>query len=463
MSAIWPDLAPVSTGEPWEWALALVVALVLIALAGLLVAAEVAVTRVVSVGLEATYGERAVKASPAWERVAADPTAHLNMLLFLRVVCEVCAVLAAGIGMVFLLGIGWPAIVLTAVVMIVMECVLIAVTPRILGRQFAGPVAQFSAAVIHPVQIVLGPLARLLVGAGRALTPRGKGDREGPFSTETELRQLVDLAERGEVIDAEERQMIHSVFKLDDTSVREVMVPRPDIVFTAREADADAVLTLALGSGYSRIPVTGEDEDDVVGIVYLKDLVERLRDRWAATAGGAEDVPLTAGDVMRQATYVPDTKPIDELLREMQKQRNHVAVAIDEYGGTAGLVTIEDIVEEIVGEITDEYDHEIAPVERLDDSRVRVTARLPLGELAELFPELDLDVSDVETVGGLVAFVLGRVPAGGAQAEYAGLRLTLEGKSSRRNRMTTVLVERLPEEGSDPEAGKEENVRSTDQ
>ncbi len=175
MSAIWPDLAPVSTGEPWEWALALVVALVLIALAGLLVAAEVAVTRVVSVGLEATYGERAVKASPAWERVAADPTAHLNMLLFLRVVCEVCAVLAAGIGMVFLLGIGWPAIVLTAVVMIVMECVLIAVTPRILGRQFAGPVAQFSAAVIHPVQIVLGPLARLLVGAGRGAHPARQG------------------------------------------------------------------------------------------------------------------------------------------------------------------------------------------------------------------------------------------------------------------------------------------------
>jgi CBS domain containing-hemolysin-like protein len=313
---------------------------------------------------------------------------------------------------------------------------------------------------VYPLQVVLGPLARLLVGAGRALTPRGKGDRDGPFSTEVELRQLVDLAEQGEVIDPEERQMIHSVFKLDDTSVREVMVPRPDIVFTGRDADADAVLSLAMASGYSRIPVTGEDEDDVVGIVYLKDLVERLRDRWAAAAGGADDVPLTAGHVMRDATFVPDTKPIDELLREMQKRRNHVAVAIDEYGGTAGLVTLEDIVEEIVGEITDEYDHEIAPVDWLDDDRLRVTARLPLGELAELFPERDLEVSDVETVGGLVAFVLGRVPAGGAQAEYAGLRLTLEGKSSRRNRMTTVLVERLAPEG---DQGPDHDVRSTDQ
>ncbi|GAA1460566.1 hemolysin family protein [Nocardiopsis exhalans] len=461
MSApLWPDLAPLTTGDPLEWVAAFVAALALTAVAGFLVAAEVAVTRVASMGMEALHGERSAKAGRAWERVCADPTAHLNMLLFLRVVCEVCAVLAAAVGMVFLLGPGWPALVLTAVAMVVVECVLIAVTPRILGRQFAGPLARASAAVVYPLQVVLGPIARLLVGAGRALTPRGKGDRDGPFSSEVELRQLVDLAEQGEVIDPEERQMIHSVFKLDDTSVREVMVPRPDIVFTSRDADADAVLTLAMGSGYSRIPVTGEDEDDVVGIVYLKDLVERLRDRWAAAAGGAQDVPLTAADVMRQASYVPDTKPIDELLREMQQQRNHVAVAIDEYGGTAGLVTLEDIVEEIVGEITDEYDHEIAPVDWLDEDKVRVTARLPLGELAELFPDRDLEVSDVETVGGLVAFVLGRVPAGGAQAQYAGLRLTLEGKSSRRNRMTTVLVERLPLE---QDQGSDEHVRSTDQ
>lgn len=160
-------------------------------------AAEVAVTRVASMGMEAIHGERAAKAGRAWERVSADPTAHLNMLLFLRVVCEVCAVLAAAVGMVFLLGPGWPALVLTAVAMVVVECVLIAVTPRILGRQFAGPLARASAAVLYPLQVVLGPIARLLVGAGRALTPRDKGDRDGPFSSEVELRQLVDLAEQG--------------------------------------------------------------------------------------------------------------------------------------------------------------------------------------------------------------------------------------------------------------------------
>ncbi|WP_017599557.1 hemolysin family protein [Nocardiopsis lucentensis] len=451
-----------AAGDPVLWGGAFAAALLLIAVAGFLAAAEVAVTRVGSVGLPESPGERGT--GPRWERVAADPTRHLNVLLFLRVVAEVCATLATALGMVFLLGPGWPALVLALLTLVVVESVFVAIAPRILGRQFAGPIARASAAVLHPAQVVVSPVAQLLVGLGRALTPRGKGDREGPFSTEVELRQLVDLAERGEVIDPEERQMIHSVFKLDDTSVREVMVPRPDIVFTNRDADADAVLSLALASGYSRIPVTGEDEDDVVGIVYLKDVVERLRDRWSATAGGGEEPPLSAGGVMRPATYVPDTKPIDELLREMQKHRNHVAVAIDEYGGTAGLVTLEDIVEEIVGEITDEYDHEIPPVQWLDGTRVRVTARLPLGELDELFPDRDLDVPDVETVGGLVAFVLGRVPTGGAQAQYAGLRLTLEGRNGRRNRLTTVLVERLPDGGGAPDGqGKNEDVRSTEQ
>ncbi|GAB2491477.1 hemolysin family protein [Nocardiopsis aegyptia] len=460
--SVWADAA--AAGDPVAWLTAFVAALVLTAAAGFLVAAEVAVTRVVSVGTPVAGTDRDTPAASAWDRVAADPTSHLNALLFLRVVCEVCAVLAAALGMVFLLGFGWLPLLLTAAAMVVVESVLIAIAPRILGRQFAEPVARAGAVVVHPLQVVVGPFVRLLVWAGRTLTPRGKGDREGPFSTEVELRRLVDLAERGDVIDPEERQMIHSVFKLDDTSVREVMVPRPDIVFTSRDADADAVLSLALASGYSRIPVTGADEDDVVGIVYLKDLVERLRDRWAAASGAnGAPVPLSAADVMRSATYVPDTKPIDELLREMQQQRNHAAVAIDEYGGTAGLVTLEDIVEEIVGEITDEYDHEIPPVAWLDDDRVRVTARLPLGELDELFPDRDLDVVDVETVGGLVAFVLGRVPVGGAQAEYAGLRLTLEGKSSRRNRMTTVLVERLPEDADHGDRGRNDDVRSTDQ
>jgi CBS domain containing-hemolysin-like protein len=195
-----------------------------------------------------------------------------------------------------------------------------------------------------------------------------------------------------------------------------------------------------LRSGFSRIPVIGENVDDILGIVYLKDLVRRTSDD--DPEAGTEPV----GGIMRPATFVPESKPIDDLLREMQAGRTHMAVVVDEYGGTAGLVTIEDIVEEIVGEIADEYDvAERPPVERLDDGAVRVTARLPVEDLGELFG-VELDDSEVETVGGLLAQALGRVPIPGAMAEIRGLRLVAEGTTGRRNRIDTVLVQRVDSE-----------------
>ncbi|MFC4560870.1 hemolysin family protein [Nocardiopsis mangrovi] len=415
-------------------------AVVFAALAAFFVAAEVAVTRATGLGGEPApdpehRGARRLAA------VAADPAPHLNLLFLLRVACEAVAALSLVAGVICWFGFGWVALAVAALVMVAVDFVLIGVTPRILGRQFAQGIAMGSVTVLAPVTPVLGPVAELLVRLGRSLTP-SKGEREGPFSSEGELRRLVDLAERGHVIDAEEREMIHSVFKLDDTMVREVMVPRTDIVFVDGDADIEDCLSLALRSGFSRIPVTGEDVDDVVGILYLKDVIARMREEWADRSDGAEARHVPAHDIMRAATYVPDSKPIDGLLREMQRQRIHVAVVIDEYGGTAGLVTIEDIVEEIVGEITDEYDDEIPPIERLDEGRARVTARLPLGELAALF-ETELDVADVETVGGLLAYALGRVPITGSQAVYAGLRLTAEDPAGRRNRTATVLVEKV--------------------
>ncbi|MBB6170870.1 CBS domain containing-hemolysin-like protein [Nocardiopsis mwathae] len=415
-------------------------------LAAFFVSAEVAVTRTARMGVGHLVEAGRIGARRL-EGIAADPVRHLNLVLLLRVVCEVLAGLALAVGFIGRFGLGWTAVGLTAVVMVLVDYVLIGVTPRILGRQFADSIALASAALVAPAGVLVGPLERVLVRVGRALTPRGKGDRGGPFSSEDELRRMVDLAERGHVIDAEERQMIHSVFKLDDTSVREVMVPRTDILFVDRDAVLDDCLSLALRSGFSRIPVIGEDEDDVVGMLYLKDVAARMRELWADQGAAAAVGKLTAGDVMRPGYYVPDSKPIDGLLREMQQKRTHVAVVIDEYGGTAGLVTIEDIVEEIVGEITDEYDDEIPPIERLGEDRARVTARLPLGELAELF-DVELDAADVETVGGLLAYALGRVPISGSQADYAGLRLTAEEAVGRRNRTATVLVEKIPEEAA---------------
>jgi CBS domain containing-hemolysin-like protein len=239
------------------------------------------------------------------------------------------------------------------------------------------------------------------------------------------------------VIEDDERRMVHSVFELGDTIVREVMVPRTDMVFIEQTKTLRQALSLALRSGFSRIPVVGEGEDDVVGIIYLKDVIRRVHfDR------DSESLPVS--QVMRPAIFTPDSKPVDDLLKEMQLTQSHIAILVDEYGGTAGLVTMEDLVEEIVGEIADEYDRERPPVERLEDGSVRVIARLPVSELGEVF-EREIDDDEVETVGGLLAKHLGRVPIPGAEVVVEGLRLHAESVGGRRNRITTVLVTVEPE------------------
>ncbi|HEU5027668.1 MAG TPA: hemolysin family protein [Spirillospora sp.] len=426
-----------STAQGWLSALA--VGLVL--MAGLLAGAEAALARVSRVTVEELVRENRRGAGKLAE-VVADPARYVNMVLLLRIGCELVATVIVADLCISWLDETWRAYVVAAAIMIVVSYVVIGVGPRTLGIQHAGRIALAGAAVIHPVTRVLGPLPRLLIALGNALTP-GRGFREGPFASEAELRDLVDLAEQRSLIEPDERQMIHSVFELGDTLVREVMVPRTDIVFIERGKTLRQAMSLALRSGFSRIPVVGENEDDVVGIAYLKDVVRRSQEN---PAGEAVE---TVGSVMRDATYVPDSKPIDELLREMQARQIHLAVVIDEYGGTAGLVTIEDILEEIVGEITDEYDREIPPVSWLDDGAARVTARLPVEDLAELF-DVELDAEEVETVGGLLAHALGRVPIEGSTAEVGPadgeppvLSLKAETIAGRRNRVGTVLVRRL--------------------
>jgi CBS domain containing-hemolysin-like protein len=353
--------------------------------------------------------------------------------------------------------------------MVVVSYVLIGVGPRTLGRQHPYELGVAIAAPVRALATLLGPLTKLLILIGNAVTP-GKGFRQGPFSSEVELRELVDMASTSGVVDETERQMIHSVFELGDTLVREVMVPRPDVVWVERDVAVDKVLRLALRSGYSRLPVLGENIDDVIGVAYLKDLVRARSDQ-----AGPDDAEAVLTAVMRPAVYVPDSKRIDELLKEMQRTRNHMAIVVDEYGGTAGVVTIEDILEEIVGEITDEYDPDAVPdVQRLDDGRVRVAARLPVEDLEsldELFPSAPggyddtegpvdalravLEEADVDTVGGLLAQQLGRVPLPGAEVEVAGLHLLAEGGKDARGRVriTTVLITPSHENGADAANG----------
>ncbi|MFI7443875.1 hemolysin family protein [Nonomuraea indica] len=409
-------------------------AITLVVIGGLIASAETALTRISRVRAE-EFVREGRRGAPRLQAIVTDPPRYLNLLLLLRLSCELVATVIVTLLSIDHLGDqGW-AYVTAAVIMILVSYVIVGVSPRTLGRQHAEPIALAGAPVVYGLTRIFGPLPKLLILLGNALTP-GKGFREGPFTSEAELRDLVDLAEERRVIEPDEREMIHSVFELGDTLVREVMVPRTDMVFIERTKTLSQALSLALRSGFSRIPVVGENEDDVIGIAYLKDIIRRVHE--AGQDGGGERVD----SIMRTATYVPESKPIDQLLREMQARQIHLAIVIDEYGGTAGLVTIEDVLEEIVGEITDEYDQEAPRVEPMPDGGLRVTARMPVDELGELF-DTEIEVDDVETVGGLLAHALGRVPIAGSQAEVAGLRLTAESLAGRRNRISTVVVRRV--------------------
>ena len=421
-------------------------AAVLVLLAGVFSAADAALApfsraRADELAAEGRAGARQLR------HLLLNTPRYVNTMLFLQTLFETAAVVL----ITLLVAEHWPGrwwlVVLTAVgVMVLVSFVIVGVAPRTLGKIHSERVALLMAGPAVLLTRVLGPLPRLLIALGNAITP-GRGIRGGPFSTETELRELVDIAEATSVIEAEERRMIHSVFDLGDTLTREVMVPRNDVVYIERYKNLRQTMSLFLRSGYSRVPVIEENLDEVVGFAYLKDVAQRDFDK--------PDVETTQRieELMRPAYFVPDSLPVDDLLRDMQARRQHVAVVVDEYGGTSGLVTIEDILEEIVGEIADEYDEGEEEVEILEEGVVRVPSRFPLGDLDELLG-VDLEDEDVDSVGGLITKLLGKVPIAGASVEAEGLRFTAEGVTGRRNRIGSVVVRRLE---PDPAADEDED------
>lgn len=416
-------------------------AIILVGFGGLFAAIDAALSTVSIARIEElTRDERPGAARLG--RVVAERPRYINLVVLLRITCEVSATVLLASFLDGHLGVSW-GLFAAAAIMVVTSFVAIGVGPRTVGRQNAYSIALVSALPLQAISVLLTPISRLLVLIGNALTP-GRGFRNGPFASEIELREVVDLAQQRGVVADEERRMIQSVFELGDTPAREVMVPRTEMVWIESDKTAGQATSLAVRSGHSRIPVIGENVDDIVGVVYLKDLVQQT---YYSTNGGRD---TTVAQVMRSAVFVPDSKPLDELLNEMQRDRNHMALLVDEYGAIAGLVTIEDVLEEIVGEIADEYDtDEVAPVEDLGEREYRVSARLPIEDLGELYGlELNEDL-DVDTVGGLVAFELGRVPLPGAEVSWDGLRLRAEGGPDHRGRVriNTVLVS--PTESSD--------------
>jgi CBS domain containing-hemolysin-like protein len=422
----------------------LVAAAVLVVLAGLFTAADAALAsfsraRATELVTEERAGSKRLVA------LLDDAPRYLNTALFLRLLCEISAiVLVAKVVSESVDGSWWPSVLITIAAMVVVSFVVIGVAPRTLGRQHSESVALLSAGPLRTFTSVLGPFPKLLILIGNAITP-GRGFREGPFSTETELRELVDLAEASAVIESGERKMIHSVFELGDTTAREVMVPRNDVVYIEHFKNLRQTMSLFLRSGFSRVPVIGENLDDIRGFAYLKDIVRRDFE--------APDVEFTqlVSEIMRPAHYVPESKPADELLSEMQARRQHIAVVVDEYGGTAGLITIEDVLEEIVGEITDEYDQDEVDVEHLGDGSIRVSSRYPIDDLDELFG-FDVAEEDIDSVGGLMAKHLGLVPIPGSSVEAHGLRFEAEETAGRRNKIGTVVISRVRQKADEPAA-----------
>ncbi|MBB1022598.1 HlyC/CorC family transporter [Dietzia sp. E1] len=420
-----------------------IAAVVLIPVAGLFAALDAALSTVSVARVEEMAKDNRYGAVRLARMLDARPR-YINVAVLLHMLSLIGAAVLFTVVFDELIDSRAWALVTAVVVTTVAAYIVAGVGPRTLGRQHAYTLALGASTPLTVTGVVLGPVATLLVGLGNAVTPGG-GFRNGPFASEIELLEIVDMArERGVVADDESR-MIQSVFELGDTTAREVMTPRTEMVWIESDKTVGQAARLTVKSGYSRIPVVdGDNSDNVVGVVYLRDIVARLDDPDGRAAPVAE--------VMRPAVFVPDAKRIDDLLAEMQRDHNHLAILVDEYGGTAGLVSIEDILEEIVGEIVDEYDTtEVPPVEDLGDGRYRLSARLALDEVADLFDiEFPDEVSEeVETVGGLLALELGRVPLPGAHIVTSGLDLRAEGGHDRRGRVKVVTVVATPTETDD--------------
>ena len=420
------------------------IAIALIVVSGLLIAAETAMTRVSKTRIDELRkeGNGNEKRAELLLGVLQDRARYVNVLFLLSTIATITSITLISYVAVRALTSGdgwstWIALVVVIAALVVMAYIGLGVAPRTLGRQHAERIALIAARPTRFLATILGPITTLLIVIGNALTP-GKGFREGPFDTAAELREMVDLAGADDLIEDAERKMIHSVFDLGDTFAREVMVPRTEMVFIERNKSLRQAISLSLRSGFSRIPVIGENADDIVGVIYPKDMVRRTFEHHEAER---ED---TVDSLMRATSFVPDSKPADELLKDMQAARVHVAIVVDEYGGTAGLVTIEDILEEIVGEIADEYDTAAPEVTQLDDDRYRVLSRMNLDDFAELTQvEINAEDEGVDTVLGLMAKRLGRVPIPGAEVVENGWSLVAERGAGRRNRIGAVLATRI--------------------
>jgi CBS domain containing-hemolysin-like protein len=407
--------------------------ILLLGFAGFLAATESALTSISRVLIEELESKRG---GELLRKFSLQPAKYLNVILLVRKTCELTAtVLLASI-----LLRNYPsaqAMSLTVLIMVIVSYVVVGVGPRTIGKQHPHTWARAGIGVAFFLAFILGPVTKLLITIGNAITP-GVGFRTGPFTNEAELRDLVDQAHERGLVESDEHEMIHSVFELGDTLVRELMVPRTDMVWIEKDKSLRQALSLALRSGFSRVPVIGESLDQIIGIAYVKDLAKRTLDHHES------ETTERVEQHMRPATFVPESKIAADLLKEMQRDQIHLAIVVDEYGGTAGIITIEDILEEIVGEIADEFDDGVEAFTWISEGKARAKATLHIEDLAD---ELGIEISeedfeDVDTIGGLMAQKLGRVPIAGSTITMGQYLITSERPVGRRRRISSVLIEK---------------------
>ena len=411
---------------------------VLLLIAAFLAMAETGLTRMNRIKA-LTLAEEKRRGANALLKLVEHPEGFLNPVLLFLLVCHL--VIGSLVGILAERSFGAAGVALA----ILFEVIVIFVVAEAVPKTYAVQHPERAALRVAPVVYAIArfPLVRLLsralIGLANVLVP-GRGLKKGPFVSEEELLAFADVAQEEEVIEQTERKLIHSIIEFGDTVVREVMVPRPDMVTIEGRATAADAMELVMSGGFSRIPVYELGIDDIIGILYAKDLFRALRE-------GGGDVPVR--ELVRPARFVPETKRVAELMPEMQRDKAHMAVVVDEYGGTAGLVTLEDLIEELVGEIVDEYDAEEAPVEPLPDGAMRVNARMPIDEVNELL-EVEFPEGDFDTVGGLMLNLLGHVPHEGETVDIDGHRLQAEKVQGRR--IGRVRISKVPPAPTEAEA-----------
>lgn len=406
-------------------------AVVLVLLGGLLAAADSALSVLSRTDLvDLASSSRSRKSLLA---IAKDPGPHINAINFTRVVSETTAAVLVSLSFAYTFGEWWWALLFSALIMTAASFILVGSSPRSVGRARSRGILTFTAPLIRGIRLSLGPIANALVAIGNKVTP-GR-PKSATFSSEEQLLSMVDEATELEVLEEDDRELIHSIFEFNDTVAREIMLPRTDMITIDGDATVGSAMALFLSTGVSRMPVLGETIDDVLGILYLRDLARLAYEQPL----GAET--MQALDVSRPVMFVPESQKADSLLRRMQLESNHLAMVVDEYGGIAGLVTLEDIIEELVGDISDEYDNDMPEVEDLGNGQYRVSARLAVDELGDLFG-IELDDDEVDSVGGLLTKAFGRLPIVGSTASISGLVMRADRTEGRRRRLSTVLVER---------------------